>query len=125
MNQYDLIDKKWILSPTARRVYRTSAAVSLTLYVSLVGAIAKGPTPFWKQALFLGVLGTAITGSGMEAFLFRYDNSSALKQIFWFVVMLFFPLGPALYCYLVYSRSKALKADSPPEESLKLAKPVG
>jgi hypothetical protein len=125
MNTYDLIDKKWILSPTARRVYRTSAAVSLTLYVSLFSAMAKGPTPFWKQALFLGVLGTAITGTGMEVFLFRYDDSGALKQILWFVVMLFFPLGPALYCYLVYSRSKALKADSTPEEALEMSKPIG
>jgi len=45
----------------------------------------------------------------MEYFLFRFDDSGALKQVFWFCVMLFAPLGPALYCFLVYSRSDMVK----------------
>jgi hypothetical protein len=48
----------------------------------------------------------------MEYFLFGFDKSSGMKKVFWFGVMLFPPLGPALYCFLVYSRSEVLKADS-------------
>jgi len=44
----------------------------------------------------------------MEYFLFGFDDSSALKKMFWFCVMLLPPLGPALYCFLVYSRSKVV-----------------
>jgi hypothetical protein len=29
--------------------------------------------------------------------------------VFWFCAMIFFPLGPALYCFVVYSRSNAIK----------------
>lgn len=111
MHQYELIDKKLIVSETAKRVYRAAAAVSLTLYASLFGVLIT-PTHLWKGPILLGVLGMAITGAGMEIFLFRFDESGALKQIFWFCVMLFVPLGPALYCYLVYSRSKALPSNS-------------
>jgi len=109
MHQYDLIDKKLIVSRTARRIYRLSAALSLTLYISLVG-VRMSPSAFWKGPILRGVLGTAITVVGMEVFLFRFDQSAALKQIFWFCLMLFVPLGPALYCYLLYSRSKVVRA---------------
>ena len=127
MHQYELIDKKWIVSANARRVYRVASAVSLTLYVSLIGVLLSGPTPFWKQILFLGVLGTALNGTAMEIFLFRYDGSSAIKQIFWFIAMLFIPLGPALYCYIVYSRSRVLRSVCAvaEEEVLKSPKPIG
>ena len=111
MHQYELIDKKLIVSETAKRVYRAAAAVSLTLYASLVGVLIS-PTHLWKGPILLGVLGMAITGAGMEIFLFRFDDSGALKQIFWFCLMLFVPLGPALYCYLVYSPSKVLRSNS-------------
>jgi len=46
----------------------------------------------------------------MEIFLFRFDNSRPLKQVFWFVIMLFPLLGAALYCFVVYSRSNVFKA---------------
>jgi len=109
MHQYELIDKKLIVSETARHVYCMSAAVSLTLYASLVG-VRMSPSAFWKWPILLGVLGMAITAAGMEVFLFRFDESAAWKQIFWFCLMLFVPLGPAVYCYLVYSRSTVVRA---------------
>jgi hypothetical protein len=59
--------------------------------------------------VFLAVLGTALELVGMEYFLMRLDDSPALKQIFWFCALLFIPLGPALYCFLVYSRSDLVK----------------
>jgi len=32
----------------------------------------------------------------MEYFLFGFDKSLAIKKVFWFAVMMFPPLGPAL-----------------------------
>jgi hypothetical protein len=127
MQPYELISKDWILSGIARRVYRIAAGLSLTLYLSLVEIGMRGPTPFLKQFVFLGILGTAINGVGMEFFLFRFDESPAWKQIVWFCVMLFVPLGPALYCYCVYSRSQVLKAarTSSSERILGGSKPIG
>jgi len=110
MRAYDYINKEWIVSPTARRVYRAAAAISLTLYFSLAALRLNQPIPFLKQLLFAGVLGTVLTQVGMEFFLFRFDESRARKQAVWFCVMLCPPLGPALYCFLVYSRSQVVKA---------------
>jgi len=52
----------------------------------------------------------AITIVGMEFFLFRFDESRFLKQIFWFVAMLVPLLGASLYCFLVYSRSEVVRS---------------
>ena len=70
MDHYQHFCKEWIVSPTARRVYRAAAVNSLTVYASLVALIVYGPIPALKQFLFVGVLATAITGTGMEFFLF-------------------------------------------------------
>lgn len=109
MRSYDFINKEWIVSPTARRVYRISAAISLTLYWSVAALILNQRVPFLRQLLFLGVLGTAITVAGMECFLIRFDDSPAWQQIAWFLVMFCPPLGPALYCFLGYSRSQVVR----------------
>lgn len=108
MNHYQHFSKEWIVSPTARRVYRVAAVVSLTLYVSLAALIVYGPILALQQFLFVGVLATAINGTGMEFFLFRFDDSAAWKQILWFCALIFIPVGPALYCFLVYSRSRVV-----------------
>jgi len=112
MQPYEYINKDWIVSQSARRVYRASAAMSLALYplvIALaVGEIPRMVVPALRLLLFASVIGTGITMVGMEFFLFRFDDSHALKQIFWFVVLLFPPLGPAMYCFVIYSRSKAV-----------------
>jgi len=106
------INKEWIVSPTARQVYRMGAVFSLALFGIIIAvSLERLPSsPFLLQGLktlfFLGVLGTGITTVGMEYFLFGFDDSSALKKTVWFCVMLFIPVGPALYCFFVYSRSK-------------------
>lgn len=117
MRAYDYINKEWIVSPTARRVYRAAAAVSLTLYFSLAAILLKEPIPFLRQMLFAGVLGMALTQVGMEFFLFRFDESRAWKQAVWFCVMLFPPLGPAIYCFRVYSRSRPFGAGNDAQQS--------
>ena len=114
MLRYDYISKEWIVSPKARTAYRVAAIVSLGLLALLWAAqvdihLLDPFRPILKVVLLAGVVGAATTLIGMEYFLLRFDNSHPLKQIFWFAVMLFIPLGPALYCFLVYSRSDALK----------------
>jgi len=68
VDHYQHFSKEWIVSPMARRVYHVAAVVSLTLYVSLAALIVYGPILALKQFLFVGVLATAISGTGMEFF---------------------------------------------------------
>src|SRR3984893_7147830 len=115
MLRYEYINKEWIVSPTAGRVYRTSAALSVALFFGccallFVGEIPSAIAPVLTLFLLAGVLGGGITFVGMEYFLFRFDDSHPLQQIVWFCVILFPLLGAALYCFLVYSRSNALKS---------------
>ena len=109
------INKKWMVSQTARRVYRVAAALSLGLFFFMIvvrfeGGIPDNLVPILKVPLFAGVLGAAITMVGMEYFFFGFDNSSAMKKVFWFCVMLLPPFGPSLYCFMVYSRSDVFKS---------------
>ena len=117
MQPYEYINKEWIISRAARRVYRTAAATSFALYpiwtAWMAGEVPRILQPALRLLLLACIVGTAITAVGMEFFLFRFDDSRALKQIFWFCAMLFVPLGPALYCFRVYSRSKALESIRP------------
>jgi hypothetical protein len=115
MLKYEYINKEWIVSRTARRVYRGAAALSVALFLGLLAAALEGGipesiAPIARLFLLAGVLGYATTMAGMEYFLFRFDNSHPLKQIFWFCVMVLPFLGPALYCFIVYSRSDVLKS---------------
>ena len=122
MLKYEYINKEWIVSPTARRVYRASAGLSVALFVGwwailFVGGIPETIAPIVRLLLLAGVIGAGITFVGMEFFLFRFDDQHPLKQIVWFLVMLFPLLGAALYCFIVYSRSGVLNSSyaKPPE----------
>jgi hypothetical protein len=113
---YEYINRGWIISRTARRVYRVSACVSVALFfgflaVTLEGGSSEAIAPVARLLLFPGALGAGITVVGMEYFFFRFDDSHALKQAFWFCVMLLPVLGPALYCFFVYSRSHILSGN--------------
>jgi len=115
MLKYEYIKKEWIVSPTARRVYRASATLSVALFfgwwaILVVGRIPETVAPAVRLLLLAGVLGAGITVVGMELFLFRFDELHPLKQVFWFLVMLLPLLGAPLYCFVVYSRSNALKS---------------
>src|SRR5690348_14008663 len=108
------INREWLLSNTARQVYRTAATVTLLFFVMLVSIgladrIPESLLPVLKGFLLLGVLGMALTATAMEYFLFAFDTSSALAQILWFCAMLVLPIGPPLYCFFVYSRAKVFE----------------
>ena len=114
MIRFDLIKKEWIVSRTARRIYRASALVSVALFVGLVALGVNGGflhtlAPIGRPLLFIGALGTGITVVGMEIFLFRMDDFHPVKQVFWFCVMVFPLVGAPLYCFVVYSRSPQVR----------------
>jgi hypothetical protein len=114
MLRHYYINKEWMVSATAVRIYRFAASVSLGLFFAevamrVVGTIPSALLPVLKPLLLSGVVGAATAMVAMEYFLFSFDKSSAMRKVFWFFVMLFPPLGPALYCFIVYSRSDVLK----------------
>ena len=122
MNHYEFINKEMLVSATARRVYRIAALASLTIFLSIPAIRMNGPSSLLKVLLLLGVSGTALNLIGMEFFLFRFDDSAAWKQPLWFVLLLLVPLGPALYCFAVYSRSTAVRAACTPSQGSVLSK---
>jgi hypothetical protein len=108
------INKEWIVSVVARYVYRLAAIMSVALFfgwfVALwVGGIPPALAPLARLFLLIGVLGAAVTITAMEYFLLGFDRSSAWKKTFWFCVMMFPLLGPAMYCFFVYLRSEVHK----------------
>jgi len=117
MLRYYYINKEWIISRTAQRIYRIAACLSIALFIMLVamriaGSIPEVLLPLVKPILLTMVCGAATTMVAMEYFLFGFDNSSGLKKVFWFCVLAFPPLGPALYWFFVYSRSDVLEKDT-------------
>ena len=113
MLHYDFINKEWIVSAMAYRVYRSAAFLSILLFLvwcyTLFGGVPEEYGALARVFVFAGVVGAGTVFVGMEFFLFRFDQSHPLKQIAWFCVMFFPLLGPALYCLIVYSRSAVVK----------------
>ena len=119
MLRYYYINKEWMLSMTARRVYRLSASLSLMLFVLMWPlrmhlAIPAVVIPLLRPLLLAGVLGAATTMVAMEYFFFGFDNTPIWKKVFWFFVLLLPPLGPPIYCFAVYSKSNVLMTRSAP-----------
>lgn len=111
-----LVSREMVVSPKARSIYRLSAGLSMPLIFAsswlLSAPHSEVIAQFAEPLLFIGVLAIVITTAGMEAFLFWFDDSSAIKQIVWFLIMLVPGIGAIAYCFLVYSRSQAVKAVS-------------
>src|SRR6266498_2345636 len=108
-NGYLAVDKKLIISSTACRLYRVSAWISLALLAAISAGCFSPNSSHWvgpiaQPLLMIGVLAYVSTTAAMEVFLFRFDESGAIKQIFWFLAMLVPLLGAPAYCLLVYSR---------------------
>jgi hypothetical protein len=115
MLRYEYINREWIVSRTARRIYRASACLSIALLVGwwivlFDGRVPAPIIPVARLLLLAGVLGAGITWVGMEYFLFRFDDSHPFKQVAWFCIMIVPLLGPALYCFIVYSHSEVVRS---------------
>src|SRR2546427_12105334 len=101
MTRCEYINKEWIVSSTARRIYRIAAALSLGLFLGLLGMQLRGGSPLDIPAaqllLFVGVVGAATTVVAMEYFLFGFDRSAEWTKACWFLIMLLSLIGLALY----------------------------
>ena len=111
------INREWMLSATAQRVYRTAASLSVALFVLLTSfpflrLLPEVFVPLVRLAMLAGVLGAATTLVAMEYFFFGFDRSSSANRVLWFLVMLFPLLGAPLYCFCVYSpEARRMTAD--------------
>jgi hypothetical protein len=116
MLRYYYINREWMVSKTAQRVYRFAACLSIGLFVLLIALrrlhLPLAVLPTLRLVIFFGVVGAATTMVAMEYFLFGFDTSSEIKKVFWFAVMMFPPLGPALYFFFVYSRSRLVRENA-------------
>ena len=78
MLKYEYINNEWIVSPTARRIYRAAAVASWALFVPFIALLLPGALealrPFLRPLVFIAVLGTATNLVGMEYFLARFDK---------------------------------------------------
>jgi hypothetical protein len=73
MLPYEFISREWIVSSTARRVYRVSAVLSVVLFLGWMVALSQGGisgalVPVIKFFFFLGVLGLESRSSGWNIF---------------------------------------------------------
>jgi len=123
------INKEWIISGTARRVYFVCAVAAFSLFgaffasrmamqASGITSLEGAPVAALTVRIFLwpGILGTAVLSIAMWYFWFSFDNSSWLKKACWFLPLYFlFGIGPGLYYFFVYRRNKGPSAaDRPP-----------
>ena len=103
------INKEWIVSDTAKQIYRFAALVSIAFFLLLIWIITAERLPsfmetVYRPLLFIGVLGTTTTVVAMEYFLFGFDPNPAWKKTLWFFVLCLPPIGPAIYCLTVYAK---------------------
>jgi hypothetical protein len=111
------INKEWILSDQAKRIYRFAAFWAIALVPLIIGAevfeLPEFLVPLFKVLLLLSVLGAATTLVAMEYFLFGFDRNPAWKKTLWFFVCCFVPLGPAVYCLMVYVKCDPVECAKP------------
>lgn len=112
------INRAFIVSATARKIYRVAAVFPPLMFVMVIvlkmGGVSAGAFPIVRLFLFVGAMGTGVTMVAMEYFLFGFDRSSSFKKAFWCCMMVLLPtFGPSLYCFLVYSRLTVANAVRP------------
>jgi hypothetical protein len=118
------ISRNWIVSRIAVRTYFICALTALSLFgVIIASRLALGSAGFGSfessstAALFVrclvwpGILGTAMLCIAMWYFWFNFDDSGVLRRTVWFILLyLAIPIGPAFYYFFVYRRHSAVKA---------------
>ena len=109
------VSRGWMLSRDAHFIYRVATGLSVMLFileeaVLLRGEISKAFLLMLQLLFIAGALGTATILIAMTYFLLGFDTSSSFKKTLWFLALyLFFPVGPPLYYFFVYSRSHVLR----------------
>lgn len=117
------INRSWIVSRWAQRVYFVCAIANLSLLAVLAGtqtamvesgvaSLAASPAAalLVKGLLWPGIIGTALLSIAMWYFWFTFDQSHWRKKALWFAVLfLGIALGPALYYVFAYRGNAALE----------------
>ena len=111
-----------MVSRRAQRLYFSCALANLYLFAVLVGtasAMAESEVAFLgdfpataflvKALLWPGILGTAVLAVAMWYFWYSVDQSTWIKKLVWFLVLVLgFMLGPLFYYFFAYRRHPAL-----------------
>lgn len=117
--RFYLISENWLISSTARKAYRWSGGISITLLPTIFAVrllhqldlLSPGLIFALRGMLMISVLATAVTYVAMQYFLLVEDESPAWKQILWFLAMVLLGIGPGLYVFFGYSRSEYFRAN--------------
>ena len=116
------INRSWMLSRLAQRVYLIAACLSLLLLQYIV-AVFVAMAHFGEDTVFRagglqvlsrlvvppGVLGSAILWIAMWYFWFNFDESSSNERVVWFLLLLLGLPVTLIYYAAVYRRSQRLE----------------
>jgi hypothetical protein len=116
------INRSWLFSLTAQRIYFVSALLALALTATLMGVhmamrvagtrtLTRDAASVIRALLYPEVLGMAILWAAMWYFWFGFDRSHYFKRTIWFFLLFFVaPFGPLLYYFVVYRRCVSVQA---------------
>ena len=119
------INRSWLFSLTAQRIYFVSALLALALTATLMGVhmamrvagtrtLTRDAASVIRALLYPEVLGMAILWAAMWYFWFGFDRSHYFKRTIWFFLLFFVaPFGPLLYYFVVYRRCVSVQAQPP------------
>ena len=125
------INKNWIESRVAQRIYFTCAVATLSLLGSLFAirlAVLSAGLSFQSEVsaetvilvqilVWPGIIGAAVMWIAMWYFWLTFDSSGWLQKAVWFFFLLLFaPLAQLFYYFFVYRRVLSLKQSSIPTQ---------
>jgi hypothetical protein len=120
------INRSWLFSPTAQRIYFACALLALAFIATFLGvsaamsaarqaALNPAAASLVRTLFYPEILGVAILWAAMWYFWFSFDQSHYLKRAVWFCLLFFLaPFGPLLYYFIVYRRSVSGQTERPP-----------
>jgi hypothetical protein len=104
----NIVPPSVLISPRARMVYKF-AAIGTKLLLLTVAALmifaVDVPVPIEVligAVFFFGAFSVATLVLGMEYYWFKFDESGGWKKTFWFLALIFIPVGSIIYFYAVY-----------------------
>ena len=108
------LPQSWLLSPTARGLYSAFAVLSLAFWIfvwimkGVVGPHFVTESTLIAVALrtivIVGAVTTITLWAAMWYFWRHFDHSGSWRKGAWSLILLL-PIGPAIYCFVVYRRS--------------------
>lgn len=132
------INRNWVLSRTAQRIYLGCSVLTLGLLATLMGvhlalsaahaaALNTDARSVVRFLLFPEILAAAVLWVAMWYFWFGFDRSHYVKRALSFVLLFFFgPLGTLFYYFVTYRRRVASVglADAAPREPVGFRSPI-